>query len=170
MAANDLSHLLKWESYTLTYFVKNDSVRDDLEIKFLSASSFYLYTRNSFANRTHWFMPTRNLTWIPDEGDEPVFFSLAWWLLFDQLATCSINVCIVSPSVFAPAMSFSDGSFTMLAHEAQRRIRWQAPGCIHVMYTWPANVCLFDFNVAFYFDCLHFIFFGGLSVKGGGGV
>lgn len=75
MAANDLSHLLKWESYTLTYFVKNDSVRDDLEIKFLSASSFYLYTRNSFANRTHWFMPTRNLTWIPDEGDEPVFFS-----------------------------------------------------------------------------------------------
>lgn len=53
MAANDLSHLLKWERYTLTYFVKNDSVRDDLEIKFLSASSFYLYTRNSFANRTH---------------------------------------------------------------------------------------------------------------------
>lgn len=92
MAANDLSHLLKWESYTLTYFVKNDSVRDDLEIKFLSASSFYLYTRNSFANRTHWFMPTRKSDVNTRRGRWTCIFSLAWWLLFDQLATCSINV------------------------------------------------------------------------------
>lgn len=94
-------------------FVKNDSVRDDLEIKFLSASFFYLYTRNSFANRTHWFMPTTNLTWTPDEGDEPVFFSLAWWLLFDQLATCSINVYRITLGFCA-----SDVIFRRVIHHA----------------------------------------------------
>lgn len=44
--------------------------------------------------------------------------------------------------------------------------RWGVSmSCIHDQLMF---VCLFDFNVVFYFDCLHFIFFGGLSVKGGG--
>lgn len=84
MVVNDFLYFFKWESYILIYFVKNDFVCDDLEIKFFFVLFFYLYIRNLFVNCIYWFMFIRNLMWIFDEGDEFVFF-----FLFDGY--CLIN-------------------------------------------------------------------------------
>lgn len=50
MVVNDFLYFFKWESYILIYFVKNDFVCDDLEIKFFFVLFFYLYIRNLFVN------------------------------------------------------------------------------------------------------------------------